>query len=137
MAAMADSGRALFAPSCLVQNSAAHIPELPLRPLPSRAAPAAGGEIAVQFLTSPADFAKLAPEWNRLHEQAAAASVFNSWIWQYQWWQIDRKSTRLNSSHVSISYAVFCLKKKRVKRCYEVTVVTSFAHYTSGFKVAS
>src|SRR5699024_11473570 len=28
----------------------------------------------------------------------------------------DRKSTRLNSSHVSISYAVFCLKKKRMKR---------------------
>src|SRR5438067_5464202 len=27
----------------------------------------------------------------------------------------DRKSTRLNSSHVSISYAVFCLKKKRKK----------------------
>src|SRR6266513_5497905 len=26
----------------------------------------------------------------------------------------DRKSTRLNSSHVSISYAVFCLKKKNV-----------------------
>src|SRR5699024_11681309 len=28
---------------------------------------------------------------------------------------IDRKSTRLNSSHVSISYAVFCLKKKKLK----------------------
>src|SRR5690606_39465570 len=28
----------------------------------------------------------------------------------------DRKSTRLNSSHVKISYAVFCLKKKRKKR---------------------
>src|SRR5699024_12629868 len=28
----------------------------------------------------------------------------------------DRKSTRLNSSHVSISYAVFCLKKKMIKR---------------------
>src|SRR5690554_7393341 len=27
--------------------------------------------------------------------------------------EIDRKSTRLNSSHVRISYAVFCLKKKR------------------------
>src|SRR5690606_39442584 len=27
--------------------------------------------------------------------------------------QTDRKSTRLNSSHVKISYAVFCLKKKR------------------------
>src|SRR5690349_22442252 len=27
---------------------------------------------------------------------------------------LDRKSTRLNSSHVEISYAVFCLKKKRL-----------------------
>src|SRR5690242_21441467 len=30
--------------------------------------------------------------------------------------QRDRKSTRLNSSHMSISYAVFCLKKKKNKR---------------------
>src|SRR5699024_12420419 len=29
---------------------------------------------------------------------------------------LDRKSTRLNSSHVSISYAVFCLKKKKIKK---------------------
>src|SRR5207253_6471694 len=29
--------------------------------------------------------------------------------------QRDRKSTRLNSSHVAISYAVFCLKKKKTK----------------------
>src|SRR5699024_12868015 len=28
--------------------------------------------------------------------------------------RLDRKSTRLNSSHVSISYAVFCLKKKSI-----------------------
>src|SRR5690625_5845601 len=28
----------------------------------------------------------------------------------------DRKSTRLNSSHVAISYAVFCLKKKKLQR---------------------
>src|SRR5690625_4893353 len=27
----------------------------------------------------------------------------------------DRKSTRLNSSHVAISYAVFCLKKKKIR----------------------
>src|SRR5690625_5654680 len=33
----------------------------------------------------------------------------------------DRKSTRLNSSHVAISYAVFCLKKKkRIKDCTKV-----------------
>src|SRR5690242_21047004 len=32
--------------------------------------------------------------------------------------EADRKSTRLNSSHMSISYAVFCLKKKKEKsRC--------------------
>src|SRR5436309_1073485 len=29
---------------------------------------------------------------------------------------VDRKSTRLNSSHVKISYAVFCLKKKKKKK---------------------
>src|SRR3712207_8605527 len=33
-----------------------------------------------------------------------------------QWLEyIDRKSTRLNSSHANISYAVFCLKKKKNK----------------------
>src|SRR2546428_12199085 len=36
-----------------------------------------------------------------------------------QWGQSqrDRKSTRLNSSHDQISYAVFCLKKKKKKKC--------------------
>src|SRR3712207_8033113 len=32
-----------------------------------------------------------------------------------QLFQLDRKSTRLNSSHANISYAVFCLKKKKKK----------------------
>ena len=31
---------------------------------------------------------RLAPQWNRLHEQAATASIFTSWIWQFQWWQV-------------------------------------------------
>src|SRR3712207_7083103 len=30
----------------------------------------------------------------------------------------DRKSTRLNSSHANISYAVFCLKKKTTSQCF-------------------
>src|SRR5690606_40703423 len=34
---------------------------------------------------------------------------------------LDRKSTRLNSSHVKISYAVFCLKKKKKKEKAERT----------------
>src|SRR5690606_41589875 len=33
---------------------------------------------------------------------------------------IDRKSTRLNSSHVKISYAVFCLKKKKLQAQHSV-----------------
>src|SRR5258708_30957524 len=35
---------------------------------------------------------------------------------------IDRKSTRLNSSHQIISYAVFCLKKKKNKKKYELNL---------------
>src|SRR5699024_11973492 len=38
--------------------------------------------------------------------------AFGSWDRYYFHPYLDRKSTRLNSSHVSISYAVFCLKKK-------------------------
>src|SRR5947209_14410822 len=34
--------------------------------------------------------------------------------------QVDRKSTRLNSSHANISYAVFCLKKKKRKKSYAI-----------------
>src|SRR5256885_2265399 len=47
---------------------------------------------------------------------------------------LDRKSTRLNSSHLVISYAVFCLKKKKISRghvrfvseLYDVPVVFFF-----------
>src|SRR5437773_9774130 len=48
--------------------------------------------------------------------------------------QADRKSTRLNSSHITTSYAVFCLKKKRFgegsevasldTKLYDTTIVT-------------
>src|SRR2546426_2644180 len=37
-------------------------------------------------------------------------------------WDEDRKSTRLNSSHLVISYAVFCLKKKKSDQSYPVTI---------------
>src|SRR3712207_8444919 len=33
----------------------------------------------------------------------------------FDFYHVDRKSTRLNSSHANISYAVFCLKKKKIK----------------------
>src|SRR5688572_31305985 len=37
----------------------------------------------------------------------------------------DRKSTRLNSSHSQISYAVFCLKKKKKKKKIETNIYTN------------
>src|SRR3712207_8291784 len=41
---------------------------------------------------------------------------------------LDRKSTRLNSSHANISYAVFCLKKKR---CCLVFLIFCFIRFPS------
>src|SRR5256885_7371195 len=44
---------------------------------------------------------------------AAGYAGYYSFEWEKAWHpEIDRKSTRLNSSHLVISYAVFCLKKK-------------------------
>src|SRR3712207_7604387 len=50
------------------------------------------------------------PEMHLLHsgDLAAIASLISIFL--------DRKSTRLNSSHANISYAVFCLKKKKKHR---------------------
>src|SRR5258708_31758608 len=45
-------------------------------------------------------------DWNLLTEQIERTKSVN---------KLDRKSTRLNSSHQIISYAVFCLKKKKKK----------------------
>ena len=47
------------------------------------------------------------------------------WGWWWWWWG-DRKSTRLNSSHWPISYAVFCLKKKKIKPT-KVIVIQRFS----------
>src|SRR2546429_4260767 len=47
---------------------------------------------------------------------------------------LDRKSTRLNSSHGYISYAVFCLKKKQTQQLYcadRIAVVVRSRHYQS------
>src|SRR5437660_2272517 len=42
----------------------------------------------------------------------------------------DRKSTRLNSSHVAISYAVFCLKKKKKEHEKKHDTCNTRSHYT-------
>src|SRR5256885_2536327 len=48
-----------------------------------------------------------------------------------EWCTADRKSTRLNSSHLVISYAVFCLKKKKKTYArWHVVVQHSHCDYT-------
>src|SRR5256886_9266613 len=47
--------------------------------------------------------------------QEQFAQEFISWFFDVG--RTDRKSTRLNSSHSQISYAVFCLKKKKMPSC--------------------
>src|SRR5437870_10740998 len=55
------------------------------------------GEIVLFSGTAPRNYYSYGPDFDRLKRSCAPA---------------DRKSTRLNSSHVAISYAVFCLKIK-------------------------
>src|SRR2546429_3796126 len=47
-----------------------------------------------------------------------------------KWW-LDRKSTRLNSSHGYISYAVFCLKKKKKNDSHNLSVTKLVSHLQS------
>src|SRR5699024_7534487 len=55
----------------------------------------------------------LAPQAPGVNEPRTGLSMGEHMAITADQWGIDRKSTRLNSSHVSISYAVFCLKKKK------------------------
>src|SRR2546427_6865059 len=56
-------------------------------------------------------------------------------LWRVEWYgrrshlfgTVDRKSTRLNSSHSQISYAVFCLKKKKSRPASQSRLATSIA----------
>src|SRR5215475_15581746 len=62
-----------------------------------------------------------APSWPRSRSAARAGSSPHT----------DRKSTRLNSSHVKISYAVFCLKKKNnndIHLCRQLRAARGFCH---------
>src|SRR3712207_8074725 len=45
--------------------------------------------------------------------------------------RLDRKSTRLNSSHANISYAVFCLKKKKKNILTFITTITTMTLFNS------
>src|SRR5688572_32114096 len=54
------------------------------------------------------------PEDSGTHSSSPGYSASQA-AWNSRCFEKDRKSTRLNSSHSQISYAVFCLKKKKKK----------------------
>src|SRR5690606_40387822 len=76
----------------------------------SAALVAAGATGTARAEPADAPVAPTAVTFSDTFDGPAGAAVDSS-KWQLE----DRKSTRLNSSHVKISYAVFCLKKKKKK----------------------
>src|SRR3712207_8671323 len=59
--------------------------------------------------------------WNDKHDdvvESCRKSIQDLRCGYLDLYLVDRKSTRLNSSHANISYAVFCLKKKKVCLSY-------------------
>src|SRR2546427_4609651 len=60
------------------------------------------------------EMSKLLQEYDEKQEAAASHEVIEVKVVAYT--EQDRKSTRLNSSHSQISYAVFCLKKKNTNK---------------------
>jgi CelD/BcsL family acetyltransferase involved in cellulose biosynthesis len=55
---------------------------------PAEPALVAPHPITVRIIDTAAEFGAMQYEWEALHEEAAAASVFNSWLWQYRWWEL-------------------------------------------------
>src|SRR5262245_59877065 len=84
----------------------AYLDELRWIPVPDAASRAA------QVESGDLDFADdlVADAYDRLKANANVQPII---VKPYYWLVADRKSTRLNSSHLGISYAVFCLKKKK------------------------
>src|SRR5256885_17270327 len=70
-------------------------------------------------------YTTLSRSGNLTGHQAGGGQIELDWVasnhaagYRIYHWTGDRKSTRLNSSHLVISYAVFCLKKKNDSPCF-------------------
>src|SRR5207249_6970417 len=85
---------------------------LPISEVNAKAVDVAGSDHELVRLKGKAEFRSLGKRYGK-DTPRAAALVSQLTAEQLGALEQDRKSTRLNSSHVSISYAVFCLKKKK------------------------
>ena len=79
-----------------------------LRPYAGQRASAQLGSVPLRELREFIEDAVPEAKVDSLHEPDRMSIIF----------RVDRKSTRLNSSHTVISYAVICLKKKKEKRIF-------------------
>src|SRR3712207_8428059 len=70
------------------------------------------------YLKSSARDTDLQATISEVRPDGAETYVQNGWLRASH--RKDRKSTRLNSSHANISYAVFCLKKKKQHKCMSI-----------------
>src|SRR5690625_6291630 len=70
------------------------------------------GKEIVSNQTNFKELEKYALNLGEIENKSGQLERLKATINQYLLTELDRKSTRLNSSHVAISYAVFCLKKK-------------------------
>src|SRR5438045_7060605 len=89
----------------IIPSIALHCPAATAGPIAERSAPSENGSLVCQ-ITTPA----------KLRSASSSARWTPS--------STDRKSTRLNSSHLGISYAVFCLKKKKITSTIEDKDIT-------------
>src|SRR5439155_22987322 len=66
--------------------------------------------------------------WSGRTARQIGATLVVLWAASFTIQAVDRKSTRLNSSHVAISYAVFCLKKKKSTDYVSITQTEQQQH---------
>src|SRR5438270_2182015 len=72
---------------------------------------------------------RISPAGVRSRPPVVGARVTSAGVARWRRWR-DRKSTRLNSSHSQISYAVFCLKKKnRTQLSISYSIMPTTAHH--------
>src|SRR5690606_31069665 len=119
-----QTGEAIIARRGYSGAGTAYPGHLPTHPVARRHVPGAGVRAAAQPAGEPTCSPGLWRSFVALRPMPERSSVVARHFWGRGWMGQaegagrargqDRKSTRLNSSHVKISYAVFCLKKKKI-----------------------
>src|SRR3712207_2240136 len=94
---------------------------------------AGAGEIVASVLTDNGadDAAQMPALLEAIEGEIASATADGAYDTEPVYQAIDRKSTRLNSSHANISYAVFCLKKKKKLSTQITSSVRCLSSYCS------